>query len=308
MKKKKKGLGTTIALIGILLVGLSVMLYPTISDWWNSHTQSRAIATYQEAVSELDDSDYEEIIAKAREYNEKLKTLSDPFAEYDEIEDYYEILDITGTGVMGYINIPQISVELPIYHGTSEGVLNVAVGHLQGSSLPVGGEGNHAVVSAHRGLPSAKLFSDLDELVEGDTFTITVLKDVYTYEVDQILIVEPDNLGDLLCSEGEDYVTLMTCTPYGINSHRMLVRGHRIANADEASSAKVTADAMQIDPVSVIPGVAAPLLVALIIYWIVDGRHGKKMRKIQGSARELIEKSVVRARKSGRDDDLLKPK
>lgn len=303
MSKKKKGMGTTVALIIVLLVGLSVMLYPVISDWWNSRTQSRAIAVYQETVANLDDADCEKILAKAHEYNESLKKLREPFIFYDDIKDYYEILDITGTGIMGYVDIPQINVELPVYHGTSEGVLNIAVGHLQGSSLPVGGEGTHAVVSAHRGLPSAKLFSDLDELVVGDTFTITVLKEVYTYEVDKISIVEPSDMNDLLAVPGKDYITLMTCTPYGINSHRLLVRGHRIANAAEASQAKVTADALQLDPISVVPAVAAPLLLLLIIYWVVSGRRNKKQKKAQASAMKLIGKSVVRSRRKGDRDD-----
>lgn len=302
MSKKKKGMGTTVALIIVLLVGLSVMLYPVISDWWNSRTQSRAIAVYQETVANLDDADCEKILAKAHEYNESLKKLREPFIFYDDIKDYYEILDITGTGIMGYVDIPQINVELPVYHGTSEGVLNIAVGHLQGSSLPVGGEGTHAVVSAHRGLPSAKLFSDLDELVVGDTFTITVLKEVYTYEVDKISIVEPSDMNDLLAVPGKDYITLMTCTPYGINSHRLLVRGHRIANAAEASQAKVTADALQLDPISVVPAVAAPLLLLLIIYWVVSGRRNKKQKKAQASAMKLIGKSVVRSRRKGDRD------
>lgn len=303
MSKKKKGMGTTVALIIVLLVGLSVMLYPVISDWWNSRTQSRAIAVYQETVANLDDADCEKILAKAHEYNESLKKLREPFIFYDDIKDYYEILDITGTGIMGYVDIPQINVELPVYHGTSEGVLNIAVGHLQGSSLPVGGEGTHAVVSAHRGLPSAKLFSDLDELVVGDTFTITVLKEVYTYEVDKISIVEPSDMNDLLAVPGKDYITLMTCTPYGINSHRLLVRGHRIANAAEASQAKVTADALQLDPISVVPAVAAPLLLLLIIYWVASGRRNKKQKKAQASAMKLIGKSVVRSRRKGDRDD-----
>lgn len=303
MSKKKKGMGTTVALIIVLLVGLSVMLYPVISDWWNSRTQSRAIAVYQETVANLDDADCEKILAKAHEYNESLKKLREPFIFYDDIKDYYEILDITGTGIMGYVDIPQINVELPVYHGTSEGVLNIAVGHLQGSSLPVGGEGTHAVVSAHRGLPSAKLFSDLDELVVGDTFTITVLKEVYTYEVDKISIVEPSDMNDLLAVPGKDYITLMTCTPYGINSHRLLVRGHRIANAAEASQAKVTADALQLDPISVVPAVAAPLLLLLIIYWVASGRRNKKQKKAQASAMKLIGKSVVLSRRKGDRDD-----
>ncbi len=278
---KKKGKLSTILLVVILLVGLSVMLYPIISNWWNTHTQSRAIATYQEAVSKLSEDDCKEILSRAKEYNKSLRELSDPFVDYNQVPDYDKILDITGTGIMGYISIPQIRVELPVYHGTSEGVLNVAVGHLQGSTLPVGGLGNHAVVSAHRGLPSAKLFSDLDQLMVGDTFTITVLKDVYTYEVEEINIVEPDRMEKLVCVPGEDLVTLMTCTPYGVNSHRLLVRAHRTDTVLDSELSKASADAVLIDSMSVIPFIAAPLLLALILYWIFSGRK-KKRRIIKG--------------------------
>lgn len=279
--RKKKGRLSTVLLVVILLVGLSVMLYPIISDWWNSHTQSRAIATYQEKVATLDETDIESILKRAREYNESLRSLSNPFGDYDEVPDYDNILDITGTGIMGYVSIPQIRVELPIYHGTSEEVLNVAVGHLQGSTLPIGGAGNHAVVSAHRGLPSAKLFSDLDQLVVGDTFTITVLKDVYTYEVEEISIVEPEQMDKLICVDGEDLVTLMTCTPYGVNSHRLLIRAHRTDTVLD-SNTKAAADAVQVDSMSVVPFVAAPLLILLIVYWILGGKIKKKRFKIHG--------------------------
>lgn len=276
--RKKKGKGSTILLVVVLLVGLSVMLYPVISDWWNSHTQSRAIATYQKQASQLKEVDIEAILKRAREYNEGIRNLREPFLDYDEVKDYDKILDITGTGIMGYVSIPQIRVELPIYHGTGEGVLNIAVGHLQGSTLPIGGEGNHAVISAHRGLPSAKLFTDLDKLTEGDTFTITVLKDVYTYEVEEINIVEPDDMNKLICVPGRDLVTLQTCTPYGVNSHRLLVRAHRIDTVLDAELSKAEADAVQVDSMTVVPFVAAPLVILLILYWIFGGK--KKKRKL----------------------------
>lgn len=289
--RKKKGKLSTILLIAALLVGLSVMLYPVISDWWNSHTQSKAIASYMEQVEDLDETDYKEILKRAHEYNEEVKKLSSPFTQYEDIKDYYEILDITGTGIMGYISIPQIRVELPIYHGTSEGVLNVAVGHLQGSTLPVGGEGTHSVISAHRGLPSAKLFSDLNLLVEGDTFTITVLKDVYTYEVEEINIVEPNQMDKLICVPGQDLVTLMTCTPYGINSHRLLVRAHRIDTVYEKEMKKASTDAVLLDSMTVVPFVAAPLLIVLIAYWVWGGRRGKKKKTVRDILNESIETS-----------------
>lgn len=277
---KKKGKMSTVLLVGILLVGLSVMLYPIISDWWNSHTQSRAIAVYEEQASNLSEADYREILTRAREYNQALKKIRDPFVDYDEVPDYDNILDIAGNGVMGYVSIPQIRVELPIYHGTSEGVLSAAVGHLQGSTLPVGGVGNHSVISAHRGLPSAKLFSDLDKLMVGDTFTITVLKDVYTYEIEEINIVEPDQMDKLICVPGKDLVTLMTCTPYGVNSHRMLVRAHRTDNVLDAENSKASADAVQVDSMSVVPFVAVPFLILLILYWIFGGKRKKRRTKI----------------------------
>ena len=239
--RKKSGKSTTILLVLLLLVGLSVMLYPTISDWWNSKTQSRAVATYQKAANDLSDKENEEILSRARKYNEEIAKLARPFVDYDQVKGYEDILDITGTGVMGYISIPTIRVELPIYHGTSDGVLNVAVGHLQGSSLPVGGADTHSVISAHRGLPSAKLFSDLDKLAEGDEFTITVLKEVYTYEVEAVYIVLPNEMDKLNIIPGEDHVTLTTCTPYGVNSHRLLVRGTRVPyNGEEDATESVT--------------------------------------------------------------------
>jgi sortase A len=222
----------------------------------------------------MDDEDYEEILEKAHEYNEKLAALDSPLVNYDEIPGYEDILDVSGTGIMGYISIPQINVELPIYHGTSSSVLNIAVGHMQGTSLPVGGENTHAVISAHRGLPSAKLFSDLDELVEGDRFTVTVLKDVYTYEVEQIFIVLPNETQNLAIIPGEDYITLTTCTPYGINTHRLLVRAHRVDTVAEAAEKKVrvSPDAVQVDSMTVVPVIAVPLLIILMIVWFAGGK------------------------------------
>lgn len=281
-KKKKKVSLSTILLVIILLVGLSVMLYPVISNWWNSHTQSRAIAVYQEAVEELSEVDYKKVMNDAKAYNKEVRKLRDPFVDYEEIPDYDNILNVSGNGVMGYISIPQIRVELPIYHGTGEGVLSIAIGHLQGSTLPIGGAGNHSVISAHRGLPSAKLFSDLDQLIVGDTFTITVLKDVYTYEVEEINIVEPNQMDKLICVPGKDLVTLMTCTPYGINSHRLLVRAHRTDNLIDGGKSSVSADAVQIESITVVPFVAVPLLVILIIYWIFSGRIKKRKVRISG--------------------------
>lgn len=275
--KKKRISISTIILTVIFLVGLGVMLYPTVSDYWNSFHQTRAIANYDAVVAELDETDYEALLQAAEEYNEKLRGLGAPFSEHEQLSElYYSVLDVAGNGIIGYINIPKINVNLPIYHGTSDSVLNVAAGHLEGSSLPIGGEARHSVLSAHRGLPSAKLFTDLDELEVADIFTITVLNQVLTYEVDQILIVEPTQMEALNVAAGQDYCTLLTCTPYGINSHRMLVRGHRVENIDDRVIV-VTPDAQKIPTYYVIPAVGVPLLfIVLFIMLVASGGHKPK--------------------------------
>lgn len=256
---------STIILVLILVVGLSLILYPTFADWWNSFHQSRAIADYDSFLDDLSDEDYTHLFEAASTYNEELNQIKFPFMYFDELEGYHDLLNVTGNGIMGYIDIPKIKIELPVYHGTSEGVLQVAVGHVEGSSLPVGGENTHCVLSAHRGLPSAKLFTDLDQMEIGDIFTLTVIDRVLTYQVDQIKIVLPSEVEDLYVTEGEDYCTLLTCTPYGINTHRMLVRGTRIDNIEEVKVRRVTADAVQIEPILVAPLVAAPILLVLLI-------------------------------------------
>lgn len=269
---------STIILILIFLVGLSVMLYPSVSDAVNRKHQSRAVAGYAEEVEQLSDADYQTYFDAADAYNRQLNTTPNAFYKPDLVSGYAQTLDISGTGIMGYITIPKISVELPIYHGTDEGVLQVAAGHLEGSSLPVGGAGTHAVISAHRGLPSAKLFTNLDELEVGDRFTITVLNRVLTYEVDQISIVLPTEIDQLLPTEGMDYVTLMTCTPYGINSHRLLVRGRRIETPDKLKHIRVTADAVKIEPIITAPIMALPLLLVLLLWLLFSNRKRKSTR------------------------------
>ena len=261
MKKNR----STIILILIFLVGLSVMLYPTVSDYVNQRHQSRALASYDETVNEMSDADYTAYFEAADAYNQRLAATPNSFFTPEQVSGYDETLDVSGTGIMGYITIPRIGVELPVYHGTSDGVLQVAAGHLEGSSLPVGGAGTHAVISAHRGLPSAKLFTNLDELEAGDTFTITVLDRVLTYEVDRISIVLPTETDLLQPVEGQDYVTLMTCTPYGINTHRLLVRGHRVNTRESQKHVRVTADATRIDPIITAPVIALPMLAVLLI-------------------------------------------
>lgn len=257
---------STLILILVFFTGLTLLLYPSVSDWWNSFHQSRAIAEYASNIQNLEKEVNEKLLSDARAYNEKLSGIGNRFQLSEEaIGEYNSLLDITGTGIMGYIEIPEIKVSLPIYHGTSDSVLSIAIGHIEGSSLPVGGEGTHCVLSGHRGLPSAKLFSNLDRLREGDTFTIRTLDEALTYEVDQIHIVEPHEIGDLAIEEGMDYCTLVTCTPYGINTHRLLVRGHRIEDTPGAAAIRVTSDAIQIDPVLVAPIVAIPMILLLLI-------------------------------------------
>lgn len=282
MKKKKNNL-STILLVVLLLAGLSLLLYPTVSDYWNSFHQTQAIASYAKEVENLNQEEYDKILAEAKKYNEKLAEEGTNFFLSDaEKAEYERQLDVSGIGIMGYIEIPEIKVSLPIYHGTDESALQIAVGHLEWSSLPIGGESSHCVVSGHRGLPSAKLFTNLDELEEGDLFMLRVLDEVLTYEVDQILIVEPQETEALEIEEGKDYCTLVTCTPYGINTHRMLVRGHRVENVDE--SAMVTSDAIQIDPLIIAPIVATPILAILLILVLLPKRS--KIRREDGDANE----------------------
>ena len=275
--KKKKGNFTTFILVLILLTGLSLLLYPSVSNYWNSLHQTKAIAKYAEDVVNLDNDTYDQLWQDAASYNQSLLTRSNTYLLSDEQKaEYDRLLDVSGLGVMGYIEIPEIDVSLPIYHGTEESVLQIAVGHLEWSSLPVGGESTHCVLSGHRGLPSAKLFTNLDKLQTGDIFMLRILDDVLTYEVDQILIVEPQETGALRIEEGKDYCTLVTCTPYGINTHRLLVRGHRIDNIEEAKTVRVTADAIQIEPLLVAPIVAIPILLLLMILLLLPKQPQKK--------------------------------
>ena len=274
---KKNGL--TMILLFILLLGVGLIAYPTFADWWNSFHQSRAVASYAEAVADMNAEEYEKIIRKAEKYNKKLAESGILWnLDEDQKKEYEEQLNIGTSGVMGYIDIPKINVMLPIYHGIDEAVLQVAIGHIPGTSLPVGGKGSHCVISGHRGLPSARLFTDIDKLVEGDTFTITVLNQTLTYEVDQIRTVEPTDLSDLQIEKGKDYLTLVTCTPYGINTHRLLVRGHRTKNAN--GDAAVIADALQIEPVYIAPFLAVPILLLLVIgMFIMTGMKSRRKRE-----------------------------
>ncbi len=292
-KKKKRGPSiSTIILVVIMLAGVGILSYPTVSDWWNSMHATRAIAGYNEAVENLSGDEREAMLEEARAYNESLAngvrfTLSD-----EEYARYEQTLDVSGTGIMGYIQIPAINVNLPIYHSVEESVLQIAVGHIPGSSLPIGGERTHAVLSGHRGLPSAKLFSDLDQIVEGDIFTVTVLDQTVTYLVDQIRIVLPEEVDDMAIEEGKDYCTLVTCTPYGINTHRMLVRGHRIENL--AGEVVVSAEAVRIPNYIVIPAVGIPLLFLLLMLMLIYHRRRGPKRSGQELLDEIRKKNDER--------------
>lgn len=275
----KKGTFSNILLVIVLIAGLSLMLYPSFSNWWNSSRQTQVITRYAEAVASLDDEEYEPILESARKYNADLLTRFNSYLLEGDLEQrYWQELNFSGDGIMGYVEIPGINVMLPIFHGTEETVLQRAIGHLEWSSLPTGGESTHCVISGHRGLPSAKLFTDLDQMVVGDYFLIHVLNETLTYEVDQIRIVYPDETEDLLIQEGKDLCTLFTCTPYGINTHRLLVRGRRVDNLEEAQVVRVTADAVIIEKLVVAPFVLAPILLVMFIILLIPNPKHKKRR------------------------------
>lgn len=270
-----------IVIILMFVIGFSVLLYPAISEYINSKHASRIIASYNETVKNSGEAELKQLIDEADDYNKRLSQNSSAFYTPDLVSGYDDALDITGNGVMGYIDIDKLNLELPIYHGVSKEVLQIGVGHLPGTSLPVGGESTHAVLSGHRGLPSSKLFTDLNEMEVGDTFTVTVLDRVYTYEVDQIKVVLPSETSDLQIVKGEDHCTLMTCTPYGINTHRLLVRGVRIESAEAVRKVGVVVknEAFRIDPLIVMPIVAIPfLLIAITAVFIHDKKKNQKKK------------------------------
>lgn len=275
MKKWIKRNLVNIVLFGIMLLGFALLGYPAFADWWNNLHQARAIMSYSESVARMDTEEYERILSSAYEYNVMRSLKGNNWNLTEEEEELYNSeLNFNGSGIMGYVTIDKINIILPIYHGTNEDVLQTSIGHLSGSSLPVGGNSSHSILTGHRGLPSAKLFTDLDKLVEGDTFTINILNETYTYEVDQIRVIEPSDLSELQIYAGMDYCTLVTCTPYGVNTHRLLVRGHRIANAQ--GEAKVVADAMQIEPVYIAPLIGVPMVTVFLIITLIRTRKKKK--------------------------------
>ena len=266
------------------LVGISLLLYPAVSDFWNSKTQTRAIVDYESVLQHLDPQDYSEIFQQAHDYNKQLaESEANPLLYPELFPGYYDILNVTEFGMMGYVKIDRIGVELPVYHGTSSDVLNIAVGHLEGSSLPVGGESTHCVMSAHRGLPSAKLFTDLDRVELGDTFQLIVLDQIFTYQVDQIKIITPDQINDLMIVDGKDHCTLFTCTPYGINTHRLLVRGVRVETIIEKPAIYVANEAYRIEPLLVTPAVAAPMIFVFLIHLMVKYREPPKKKEGESS-------------------------
>ena len=271
-----RGHKTVIFLTLGFLVGICILLYPAFSDYWNSKTQSRAITDYESVLKDLEPEDYTAIFEKAYAYNKELYETDFPLTDYKQVSGYYDTLRITDNDMIGYLKIDRIGVELPIYHGTSDKVLSKGVGHLEGSSLPVGGENTHCVLSAHRGLPSAKLFTDLDRVEKGDTFQIIILDQVLTYQVDFIKVIEPTDISDLRIIDGGDYCTLFTCTPYGINTHRLLVRGVRIETIEEKPIIYVSNEAFRIEPLLVTPAVAAPMLFVLLIHLLVKYREPPK--------------------------------
>jgi len=273
----KKGTLTNILLILVMLVGLSLLLYPKFSNYWNDLHQTKAIANYTSVIEQMEETDFTSIWESAIAYNKSLNLRSNRYLLTEEQKERYDDeLNAAGTGVMGYIEIPDIDVFLPLYHGTSDSVLQVAIGHIEWSSLPTGGESTHCVVSGHRGLPSAKLFTDLDKMAVGDVFMLNVMDEVLTYQVDQIKIVLPHETEELMVVEGRDLCTLVTCTPYGINSHRILVRGTRIETEEEARVIRVTADAVRIEPVLVAPALAAPILMVLLIILLIPKPRKKR--------------------------------
>lgn len=260
-ESSKRGNGL---LLSILFIGLLLLIYPSISDYWNSFHQSRAIMVYAEQVARMDLVQYAEMIHVAEEYNARLSAEGVHWImDEKKQEEYNSLLNLDGKGVMGYIDIPKIHVKLPVYHGVSDIVLQTSIGHIAETNLPVGGTGSHCVLSGHRGLPSAKLFSDLDKLTEGDTFTLSILNETYTYEVDRFRVVTPEDVSELKIYPGQDLCTLVTCTPYGVNTHRLLVRGHRVANAH--GDAQVVADALQLEAAFVAPFIMFPLVLVLLL-------------------------------------------
>lgn len=272
---------STIVFILLFLTGLSLLLYPTVSNHFRERDSAQVISHYETTVEKASDSVTLEWMRQAESYNETLYNTQSAFFNPSLISGYYDTLDITGTGIMGYIDIEKLNVKLPIYHGSSDVVMQVGVGHIEGTSLPVGGESTHCVLTAHNGLPSSKLFTDLEQMETGDTFEITVLDRVLTYKVDQILVVYPDEYEELLISPERDYCTLLTCVPYGINTHRLLVRGVRVSNPEKEliEVAYVSNEAFRVDVIVVASVLALPFLILLYFAALLSYRKQNKRQK-----------------------------
>lgn len=273
-----------ILLILIFVTGLSLLLYPSVANWWNTRNFVDAVNEYEAVMAKVDDNTYRDIMSAAHAYNESHRNrgIASKLSE-EELEEYNLQLSVDGDPMMGYIRIPVINVSLPIYHGTSDLVLSSGIGHLEWSSLPVGGEGTHCVLSGHRGLPSAKLFSDLDKVTSGDIFTLNIMGETYTYEVDQIRIVLPENMDSLGITPGRDYCTLVTCTPYGVNTHRLLIRGRRTENLMGAEEVRVTADAFRVENIYVAMILAGIILGILLIWLVISSSIQGKRKKARGN-------------------------
>lgn len=291
--KKKKNFVWNIFFALVFLAGAGVFLYPTVSDMWNQYRNVRLVSRYDEAVTDLSDNEYEKLWNEAKEYNAEhpVNSIVDAFGEKDDYvlsQPYDQVLDPNGEGLMGSIEIPKINAKLAIYHGLSKTVLEKGVGHVEGTSLPVGGKSTHAVLAAHRGLPSAKLFTDLDQMKKGDIFILHILGKNLAYKVDQIRTVLPEETGELDIVEGEDHVTLVTCTPYGVNTHRLLVRGIRTKYAegeirnDETISHRLAVT----DPRKVLAGGFAVLIVLILLIYLSVRYRDKKRRLRQLSERK----------------------
>ena len=291
--KKKKNFICNIFFLLVFLAGAGVFLYPTVSDMWNQYRNARLVSRYDEAVTDLSDNEYEKLWNEAKEYNAEhpVNSIVDAFGEKDDYvltQPYDQVLDPNGEGLMGSIEIPKINAKLAIYHGLSKTVLEKGVGHVEGTSLPVGGKSTHAVLAAHRGLPSAKLFTDLDQMKKGDIFILHILGKNLAYKVDQIKTVLPEETGELDIVEGEDHVTLVTCTPYGVNTHRLLVRGIRTKYAegeirnDETISQRLAVT----DPRKVLAGGFAVLVVLILLIYLSVRYRDKKRRLRQLSERK----------------------
>lgn len=280
-----------------MLIGISLLLYPSVANYWNTYHSAKVIMDYTETVTNLDKTDYKRILDSARAYNKRLAETGIKWMLTDaERDEYNKELAVDDSGIMGFVSLPKFHVRCPIYHGTDEEVLQTAIGHLEGSSLPIGGKSTHSMISGHRGMPSARLFTDLNKVKEGDTWTITVLNETVTYECDQIRIVLPEDLSDLNIEEGKDLCTLITCTPYGVNTHRLLVRGHRVPNAN--GSADVTADAIQIEPIFIAPFLAGPILLILLIILLVSTRRAKRVGPDQIITQYLEKKGLKKCKRT----------